>query len=432
MSLDSIVNITIDAQTTAPTRAGFGTPMIAGYTTVFAERIRFFTQLTEMTTLGFSTSSALYKAAQAVFAQNPRPTQLAIGRLDVANTMVVTCTPVVQNTHLYTVTINGVDFTFTSDGSATAAEIVAGLVAAINGGTEPVTASGSTTLILTADVAGTNFELEVDYSDLRPNDDTADTCDIEAQLAAITVVSDAWYALHLVDRSAAITEAAAAYIETVKKIFVATSGDYDILTSSTTDLASALQDAAYARTALLFSRLPHKASGAAWAGNQLPFDPGSTTWAFKTLAGVPADSFPDAGEIVFMKAKNCNYYSTVAGINVTQQGKTASGEFIDVTIFLDWLKARMQERIFSLLANSKKIPFTAAGIGLIENTVRAQLAEGVRVGGLEDDDVLQVTVPLISEVDPVDKANRLLKTVRFQATLAGAVHELVVIGTILV
>lgn len=47
----------------------------------------------------------------------------------------------VLNSTLYTVTINGTDFTFTSDADATAAEIVAGLIADINGGAEPVTAS---------------------------------------------------------------------------------------------------------------------------------------------------------------------------------------------------------------------------------------------------------------------------------------------------
>ena len=48
----------------------------------------------------------------------------------------------------YTITINGTDFDYTSDADATTAEIAAGLVAAINAGDEPVTASGTNTPIL--------------------------------------------------------------------------------------------------------------------------------------------------------------------------------------------------------------------------------------------------------------------------------------------
>lgn len=67
-----------------------------------------------------------------------------------------------ENTTTYTVTINGTDFDFLSDGSATDTEISAGLQAAIAGGSEPVTAvdlDGS--LTIQADVAGTVFTIAV-------------------------------------------------------------------------------------------------------------------------------------------------------------------------------------------------------------------------------------------------------------------------------
>lgn len=52
------------------------------------------------------------------------------------------------NSDTYTLTINGTDFTYTADGSATTAEITVGLAALINAGTEPVTASGTDTPLL--------------------------------------------------------------------------------------------------------------------------------------------------------------------------------------------------------------------------------------------------------------------------------------------
>lgn len=59
----------------------------------------------------------------------------------------------VSNSTLYTVTINGTAFDFTSDIDATAQEIITGLESAINGGAEPVTATdlGDETLRIEAD-----------------------------------------------------------------------------------------------------------------------------------------------------------------------------------------------------------------------------------------------------------------------------------------
>lgn len=55
------------------------------------------------------------------------------------------------------VTINGTEFEFTSDATPTATEIVTGLKALVNAWDEPVTATWTDTLILTADTAGVLF-----------------------------------------------------------------------------------------------------------------------------------------------------------------------------------------------------------------------------------------------------------------------------------
>lgn len=62
-----------------------------------------------------------------------------------AQTKQVSIAVTAVNSTLYTVTINGVVFSYTSDGSATTAEITAGLRDAINAGSEPVQAVGSDT-----------------------------------------------------------------------------------------------------------------------------------------------------------------------------------------------------------------------------------------------------------------------------------------------
>lgn len=60
-----------------------------------------------------------------------------------------------SNSQVYTITINGTDFAYTADGSATTAEIVLGLKALINAGDEPVLASGvDTPLVLESTIDG--------------------------------------------------------------------------------------------------------------------------------------------------------------------------------------------------------------------------------------------------------------------------------------
>lgn len=79
-TLDDYVVITISRNQVGVSAVGFGVQMILGYTATWSDRIRFYADLPSMTTDGFTTDSPEYLAAQAAFAQTPRPTQVAIGR----------------------------------------------------------------------------------------------------------------------------------------------------------------------------------------------------------------------------------------------------------------------------------------------------------------------------------------------------------------
>lgn len=71
---------------------------------------------------------------------------------------VTTYTPTAGTSATYQVAINGRAFQYLGDGTDTATEVVTALTALINADTDlPVTASGSSTLILTADTAGVAF-----------------------------------------------------------------------------------------------------------------------------------------------------------------------------------------------------------------------------------------------------------------------------------
>jgi hypothetical protein len=258
-------------------------------------------------------------------------------------------------------------------------------------------------------------------------DKTADP-GLAADLTAIQLEDDDWYLLGLDSQGALEITAAATWIEATRKIFAATTGDSIVPTSSTADIASTLYGASRARTYVVYDIHPQDRAAEAWAGVVLVFDPGSATWKFKTASGVTPLQLT-ATQIGHLKAKKCNYCVRIGGVAIFTEGYTAVGEFIDIIQGVDWFRARLQERVYSLLVNLKKLPFTTGGIAAIESEVWAQIAAGVRVGFFADG-TGSVTVPDVATVSSIDKIARYLPDVKFSAQLAGAIHSVKITGTI--
>ena len=257
---------------------------------------------------------------------------------------------------------------------------------------------------------------------------TAETY-VEA-LDAIGDVDDGWYGLAVETITKADILLIAAWIEARTKIFAARSADADIITSAINDLASDLQVAEYNRTFVTY----HAAGAtsypdAAWLGNCLVRDPGSQTWMFKTLNSITPDTLTSS-ETDYALGKNCNVYVRIAGVNITQEGKMAGGEYIDVMRGIDWLTARIQERVFTRLINAPKISFTNAGIAVIETAVREQLDIALDQDLIAPEPAYTVTVPDVLDTDELDRQNRQLKGVEFRARLAGAIHYAEIRGTV--
>lgn len=439
MSLDTIVDLTITVQSSAPTRAGFGTPLIAAYHTAWSDRVREYRNADDMLEDGFTTDDPAYGAALALKSQKPAPKTFKVGRRAL---------PFTTSLHLYPQIIDegyeykfdGADFAelvlYTVQTGDTLADVVDGLAAGIQAlGGNTSSGVGSPThdhVVLTLDAAGVivpyiNFN---DHKDVLILNATTDP-GIVTDLAAIALEDDDWYGLLIDSNSSAEILAAAAWVEARRKIFTAHSGDFDILDDAETgDLFSQLQTGGYARTIPLFHHRPFdQYASAAWEGGRLTTQPGSDTWAFKTLSGVDASTLNQGAQSA-IEGKKGNHYTATGGINITYQGISGAGEFADVTRFIDWLFARIQERLLFVLANNAKIPYTDAGVDTIVAAIQGVLNQGIKAGGLAATPAPSVTAPKVADVDPVDKANRLLPDVEFTATLAGAIHQLVITGKV--
>lgn len=255
---------------------------------------------------------------------------------------------------------------------------------------------------------------------------------IDAALNAIANENNDWYGI-VVDQALVSSFAdVASWVETAKKFAIFWITDVNAYDpSKSTDLASVLKLANRNRSAVFWHATPAGGADypdAAWMGEGFPYEPGTSTWAYKTLNGVTPDTLLASQETA-LKNKNCNYYMTVGGVSITQEGKVASGEYIDIIIGTDWIEARLREAVYSALVNNRKIPYDDTGIAMIEGLVKGVLNEAASKGILQADSIA-VTVPKYADIPQADKLAMKLPDVKFSALYQGAIHSVTINGTI--
>lgn len=319
------------------------------------------------------------------------------------------------------------------------AQLVQGLNAVVGNNyiAAQVTGAGETDYVtVTADAAGDWFSLAITEPSLTKiaQTHTEPGTTIATDLAAIVNENDSWYALITFYNSEAYVKAAAADIEARKKIYFADLSQSETITlaaagTGASDCADDLATLDYDRTATVYHPSPAAMCGAAWLGTRLPYEPGSETWKFAAPSGVNPVNLT-ATHKTNLRAKNCNVLQTIGGTNRMWEGKMVSGEFIDARRGLDWLQDDMEVAVYDTLAGALKIPFTDAGIAMIENAVHGSLRRGIQQGLLADDPAPVVTVPKAADVSDANKAARTLPDVKFSATFQGAVHKVIVTGVV--
>ena len=433
-TLNNIVDVTITRETRTIQRASFSIPCFIAEHTIFAERAKEYTSLADILSAGFATTSAVYKAATLYFGQTVAPSKIVVGRRLVPS---VTITPTVANTAVYSFKANGTLITFTSDADATAAEIVTGLKAALTTASIPTTgsngivATGTTTLILTPSGDASSI---ANYTANLVAVNAASVEDwVSATIPAVRAIKDQWYMLSIDTHVDATVLAVAAYIEGIKatspKFYVFSSAASDIKTSATTDIFSLVKALSYTHTAYIYSGMATSFAECGLVGRFAPEQAGSNIWEQKTIVGLTVDTLtPD--EISYIHGKNGATYENVGSVDVVIGGKCADGGWIDESIFVDWLKSRIQESVWALLVNTRKIGYTSAGAAAIEGAMRAVMAEGIQVGGLADDPAPVVTVPNVLNLSSAQRATRTLPDVTFTARLAGAIRATTISGTV--
>lgn len=448
--ISQIVNVTISQQTAAVPQPSFSIPAIGGPSTVLAAPgdYAIYTDLAGMIADGFTTSDQEYIRAAELLSQALSPEEFVVFRYNPAvaqqdtfqvNTLVAS--------HNYKFTLNGLLIQYTSTGLDTQQSILTALLAAIGVAfptNPPVTGAvvgtgAGATLTLTASAPGAGFTITLVDADLTHVATVANhsiVSDIQTEQASPG--GDIWYGLTICSQLASDIKQVAAYIETQIKIFIADSVDAGILVpATTTDIASVLKGFGYTRTGIIYSQTANDGSAAAWLGGQLPQVPGASTWKFKQLVGITPSELTSTERTTCIglpgiPEKNCNIYDVVGGVPITEEGIMSGGQFIDITVFIDWLVSTMQVNVFTKLVQSPKIPYTDQGIAIVENGVRQTLNQGVANGGIDGNSPITVTVPQVLAIPTADRAERVLPDVKFSCRLAGAIHFVQIQGVVTV
>jgi len=323
-----------------------------------------------------------------------------------------------------------------------AAEFLKGSTTPVFGDTERVREYGSMSEITAAGFATNSFVYKAAQAAFSQNPRPKKvmigrkktgidgTEDWDAALAAMLLENPNWYFLTTSTRAMADQQIIIPWVNANEKMYIAASADANVVDADTGDIAAWAAAAKYDRVHVIYHPLVSGASepcpDAAMIGVMMTKQPGSATWAFKTLIGVPVYSLTSA-QITRTLTKFAGFYTSVAGVYVTQNGQVASGEFIDTIHGLDWLKARIQNKVFTPLVQQDKVPFTDAGIGSVADSLRSALSEGTRYNIL---DVFDITVPEVVDVAADKKAARILPDVNWTGKLSGAIHNVIINGTV--
>lgn len=219
---------------------------------------------------------------------------------------------------------------------------------------------------------------------------------------------------------------------TVLADWISTSDRLYGATTSSKELAATLKGL-YDNLFLVVHDKPEKYVAEGLISTCAPRKIGSFTWTFKNVKGVPAVGY-DNTTVNEIQKNNASTYIEEAGILMNSHGVVTNGEYIDIIQATHFLKARMAESVFRLLALTEKVPFTDPGIALIvaeiENVLNLSTKQDIIAVDDADNPLYSITAPRAAEVQKNTKAKRILPDVKWRAVIAGAIENVEIRGVL--
>lgn len=166
------------------------------------------------------------------------------------------------------------------------------------------------------------------------------------------------------------------------------------------------------------------------------------TMKFKKLVGITAlnknsavvqaiSGFVPGLGVDAAQGHRANAYVDIGGLPMIVEGTVGSGAFIDEIHASDWIVARMREALLSTLANNARIPYTNPGVGILTNTadgvMRRAVAAGIIAADFADDDSevipeYSISVDRVENIPVAQRRNRIAPDIKVDFRYAGAIH----------
>ncbi|MCY9758973.1 DUF3383 domain-containing protein [Paenibacillus alvei] len=197
--------------------------------------------------------------------------------------------------------------------------------------------------------------------------------------------------------------------------------------------AAEIKKAGKERTVVFYHKEVNKYPEAGLIGAVGAAPVGSVTWKFKEIKGIMPMEF-STGELTAVHDAGAITYVQKAGRAGTSEGTTSTGVYIDIIHSKDYVKFNMEYRLQQLLNNTPKIPYTDAGIALIEAQCTNVLKEAFNNGIIAADEngipLYSVNFKKRSEIPADIRAKREYNEGSFEFELSGAVHGIKIKGSI--
>lgn len=425
--ISDYVDVTVNLGTRPLSTAAFNDVLYLASHQNFLTRTQIYTTLPSLIEAGFGQESDVYQYAARLFAGGAAPNRIYVGRRELEELVL---TPTLANDADYTFTIKvgteaAVDISFTSDSSATVAEITAGIEAALSTANITGLTHSDDTTHNTLSVGDTDI-IQITKLSTNLMLTASSTESIADAMAANAQEFNNWFFLSSDSAVDADILALGAYAEAEDKMYVAATSDVDVWTVGTGDIASQLRALQYDNS-LHFAHTQAETVQAAGGviGAMATTNPGTTILGFKTFGGVPFDNFTPTQEQL-IKDKNSNFYTEVAGAGIFDIGRMASGQRFDTIRFSLWFKSRVAEAVFGLLKRksdvNQKVPFESSGYAMIRQAIKEVIDIGIDRGAISEEIGREFSITFPTTVSDNDRANRHLPDVNVVVYYTNAVE----------
>lgn len=432
-----IVQVNITAESAQLSEQGFGTPLLIGYHAKWTDLYReYATDALEaaLVSEGFETYHPMRLMAASIMRQSIKPAVVRVGRTAAPasgekwrGTLTVPGTVAEGDVFSLFLRLLGAEtpITYTAPSTPTSAGVataVAALINAVSGFSSSATGSVITVTVATpGGVAFVRDPVKLTWANTTPTSAVYGTA-----LDAIRAEDggDDFYAVQPDNNAPALLDTLIEWTEPKTKVLLC--HFYGTPAAYVTWLGTHESEH---RTISLFAEQDYQYPCLEWATYGLARTPGSITWAFKALPGVNRSRLSTT-DIQAIQGANGNTYRRIAGRDLTLFGSALSGRYFDIVHALDYLTARCGERVFGWIVSQDKVPYTDPSVDIVCGKVRAVLSEAVTSNILRANPAPTVTGPKVASVPQNVRETRVLPDVRFRAEFAGAIHKVIVDGTI--